>query len=287
MKGVRELHYAMGTLLDVALFGIPEAHGRFLLRRCAEDVRRLEGLLSAHDPVSALSRLNRQAGRGAVRVPRPLWTLLKRCARLQRRTGGTFDVAVGGVLRQGSAGVPRPAFSLPAPGWVALAPGACLDLGGIGKGYAVDRVVARLRRGGVRCAFVNFGDSSLYALGRPPGGERWPIAVRGRQEGAWLGLLWMGEGALATSCTLGRELAPGIGHVVDPRRGQPLRQWRQSTVLAPTATLAEALSTAVLVYGRRWRRLLKRFRGVEVLYVGPRGVPCCTPGLRRFWQESV
>ncbi|HSX78191.1 MAG TPA: FAD:protein FMN transferase, partial [Candidatus Saccharimonadia bacterium] len=167
MKPLRVLHYIMGTLLDCTLFDLPAEQGRCLLSQGVHEVRRLERLLSLHDADSALSHLNRQAGRGPVQVAPDLWQLLCLCAALTRQTDGTFDVSVGALtchestaLSRVSAHVPRPAFDLSADGWVELAPGVCLDLGGIGKGYAVDRLIELFQAAGVSRAFINFGESS-------------------------------------------------------------------------------------------------------------------------------
>ena len=90
--------------------------------------------------------------------------------------------------------------------------------------------------------------------------------------------------ALSTSHSLGKLLATGASHILDPRTGLPLPQPCLSTILAPSATLAEALSTAVLVYGAGWTDLLARFPEVEGLYVGPDAVPHCTTGLAQCFQ---
>src|SRR5712691_10109810 len=164
MKPLHALHYIMGTLLDCTLFDLPAEQGRCLLSQSVHEVRRLQRLLSLHDPDSALSHLNRQAGRAPVQVAPELWQLLCLCAALTRQTDGAFDVSAGALTCHGptalsrvSCRVPRPAFELSADGWVELVPGACLDFGGIGKGYAVDRLVELFQAAGVSRAFINFG----------------------------------------------------------------------------------------------------------------------------------
>jgi thiamine biosynthesis lipoprotein len=180
----------------------------------------------------------------------------------------------------------RPTFVLGADGSVDLAPGTCLDLGGIGKGYAVDRLIELFQTAGVSRAFINFGESSLYMLGAPPDARGWPILVRGLAQEEVLGILWCAHGALSTSHSLGKRLATGASHILDPRAGVPLRHPCLSTILAPSATLAEALSTAVLVSGTGWTELLTRFPDTEGLYVGPDRVLHCTAGLAQCFQPS-
>jgi thiamine biosynthesis lipoprotein len=284
----------MGTLLDCTLFDFPEAPGRWLLHQGVQEVRRLERLLSAHDPKSALSRLNRQAGCGPVQVEAELWHLLDYCAALTHQTDGAFDIGVGTLARRASqtgpatrAGVPRPAFRLCAHERVELAAGACLDLGGIGKGYAVDRLIELWRAAGVARAFVNFGESSLYPLGQPPEEQGWPILVRGLAAEEVLGVLWVRDCALSTSHSLGRNPASGAPHILEPCTGLAVQRPCLCTILAPSAALAEALSTAAIVSGTAWATLLARFPAAEGLYAGPDGVLHCTTGLAQWFQPCA
>jgi thiamine biosynthesis lipoprotein len=291
VKPLRAMHYVMGTLLECTLFDIPEAPGRWLLHQGVQEVRRLEHLLSAHDPESALSRLNRQAGCGPVQVEAELWHLLDRCAALTCQTDGAFDISVGTLTRrecqagpETRVSIPCPAFRLSAHEQVELAAGACLDLGGIGKGYAVDRLIELWRVAGVARACVNFGESSLALLGEPPDEPGWPILVRGLAEEEVLGVLWVQDCALSTSQSLGRNLETGAPHILDPRTGLSIQRPCLSTILAPSATLAEALSTAVIASGTAWTTLLARFPAAEGLYVSPDRVLHCTAGLARWFQ---
>ena len=291
MKPLRALHYIMGTLLDCTLFDVPAAQGRCLLSQGIHEVRCLERLLSRYDADSALSRLNRQAGCGPVQVAPELWQLLCLCAALTQQTNGTFDVSAGALacheptaLSRVSGHVLPPAFGLSADCRVELAPGACLDLGGIGKGYAVDRLIELFQTAGVSRAFINFGESSLYTLGKSPEARGWPILVRGLAQEEVLGVLWCEHGAISTSHSLGKRLVTGASHILDPRTGLPLQHPCLSTILAPSATLAEALSTAVLVSGAGWTELLTRFPETEGLYVGPDRVLHCTTGLAPCFQ---
>ncbi|MFQ5684702.1 MAG: FAD:protein FMN transferase [Candidatus Binatia bacterium] len=292
MKPVREIHYVMGTLMDVVLLGLPQAQGKRLLRQGFQEVRRLERLLSAHDPESALSRLNFQAGRGPVKVDPELWQLLQACQDLHGQTGGVFNVGVGALMdarRQGRTppSGPPPGFHLYSEGWVDLDPEARLDLGGIGKGYAVDRLVEHFTTAGVQRAFINFGESSLYALGDAPDAMAWPTLVQGFDEEDFIGVLYVKDSGLSTSQSLGRS--PGIGgptgHILDPRTGIPLDRPVLSTTLAASATTAEAISTAaVLMDDEGWFDLMARFPNAKGLYLGPRRVLHLTPNLKHCFS---
>lgn len=293
MRTVREIHYCMGTLLDITLFAIHESAARQLLQQCFTEARRLERLLSAHDSASALSRLNRRAGHGPMRIERELWHLLELCAVLSRQTDGTFDIAFGSSGGGDRAALAAPAhetratYHLARPGWLSLDSGVRLDLGGIGKGYAVDRLVAMLQAAEIHQALVNFGDSSLYALGDPPHGALWPILVRGLDDDELIGLLQVSEAAISSSSSCRVEPASGTGHIRDPHTGLPVGTPCLSTIVAPNATLAEALSTAAVVSGTRWADLLARVPGVEGLYMGPERLLRWTEGLQGHFHPYV
>ncbi len=288
MKPVREIHYVMGTLLDIVLLDLPQEQGKRLLRQGFQEVRRLERLLSAHDPESALSRLNFQAGRGPVRVDPELWQLLQRCQDLNRQTVGAFDVGVGALMdacRQGRtpASGPPPGFHLYPEGWVELDSEARLDLGGIGKGYTVDRLVEHFTAAGVQRAFINFGESSLYALGDAADAMGWPILVQGFDEEDFIGVLWAKDFGLSSSQTLSRSPENGSrrGHILDPRTGIPRHRAALSTIVAESATAAEAISTAaVLMDDEGWFDLMARFPDTKGLYLGPKRVLHLTANLK-------
>ncbi|MFQ5657304.1 MAG: FAD:protein FMN transferase [Candidatus Methylomirabilales bacterium] len=292
MKPAREIHYVMGTLLDIVLFDLPQDRAKGLLRQGFQEARRLERLLSAHDPHSALSGLNRQAGKGPVKVDTELWQLLHRCLDLQRRTHGAFDVGVGSLTdlwRQGRSPGPDPprAFHLYSERWVELGREARLDLGGIGKGYAVDRLIERFTAAGVQRAFVNFGESSLYVLGNPPDAMGWPILVQGFDEEDFIGVVWAKDLALSTSQTLGRSLENTWRrcHILDPRTGIPRDRPVLSTIVAESATTAEAISTAaVLTDDEGWFELMTRFPNTKGLYLGPKRVLQLTADLKHCFS---
>ena len=130
--------------------------------------------------------------------------------------------------------------------------GVSVDLGGIAKGWALDRMLPLLRERGIERALLDFGQSSVWALGAPPGAAGWRLLARGPDEGA-LGVLTLSDQALSVSGSLGQWVEIGgrrYGHVLDPRSGLPLERRRQALVVAPNAALAEALSQGAADPGR-------------------------------------
>jgi thiamine biosynthesis lipoprotein len=226
----------------------------------------LERVMSRHDPESTLRHVNAHAGAHGDDVA-PLASALVQARALAAATAGAFDPTVGPLLtlwesaarRQTEPSAGEVADACARVGWRALdvAPrrvsftrlGMSLALDAFAKGVALDQV-ARLVRDRGFPALLNFGESSLLAVGRPPGG-RWHVALRDRR-GGFVGTFTLRDRACSTSAVNGRGWAVGartIGHVVDPRTGQPLERDAQVTVLARSAAVAEALSTALLVLG--------------------------------------
>jgi thiamine biosynthesis lipoprotein len=124
-----------------------------------------------------------------------------------------------------------------------------VDLGGIAKGYALDGMVPLLRARGIGSALLSFGQSSSVAIGAPAESAGWRLLARGPAEEI-LGVLTLRDQALSVSSSFGQWLEIGedrYGHVIDPRSGRPLSRKLQALIVAPDATLAEALSKALLI----------------------------------------
>jgi thiamine biosynthesis lipoprotein len=141
-----------------------------------------------------------------------------------------------------------------------------INLGAVGKGYALDRAAELLRnKWGIGSALLHGGSSSVYAIGQPPGEPRgWPVRLRHPWEDSRsLGTMWLKDRGLGTSAATfqffeynGRKL----GHLLDPRTGRPVEGSASATVAAPTAAEADAMSTAVYVLGAAGADRLTRMR---------------------------
>jgi FAD:protein FMN transferase len=259
----------MGTLLAVTLRA--DARGTGGTEPAAfgtafEVARRAEALLSAHDPASILNEMNRRAGAEAV-VSRDLAAVMRTARRLAHATDGAFDPTVGALLRlwarAARGGVVPSRLAVARAGaavdWRAIEVsgdrtrlarrGVRVDLGAFGKGVALDAIARALTPRGVS-GVLNFGESSLCAVGAAPAAG-WRIILRHPHRG-FAGSFVLRRGACSTSATRGGGLRIGrrvIGHVVDPRTGWPVRGRAQVTVVAASAAVAEAASTALLVLG--------------------------------------
>jgi thiamine biosynthesis lipoprotein len=188
----------MGCTCTVRACGADAPARREAVAAALDEVDRLDRLMSHYRPESPLSRVNREAGKGPVAVDPELFALIAESLRWSRESDGAFDVTVGPLMK--AWGFFQDEGRVPSAGELAAAreavgfrhvvldeeartvrfdrPGVELDLGGIGKGYALDRVVALLRAHGVASALVNLGGSSVYGLGAPPGKEAWEVGVQ-------------------------------------------------------------------------------------------------------------
>lgn len=271
---IRVSRRAMATTFEVALpYGTPDALA------AAEDaldlIDDLEDQLTVYRDHSEVCRLNAAAPAGPVVIKENLFDLLAFAAGLTNETAGAFDVAAGALvkawgffMRQGRVPPPKELADARARSGMRHVvlnaeakavryrrAGLEINLGGIGKGYALDLAADLLRRKwGVTSALLHGGGSSARALGTPPGRPRgWPVAVRHPwDEGRILGTLWLRDEGFGTSAATfqyfeynGRKL----GHLLDPRTGWPAAGTASASVVAPTAAAADALSTAFFVLG--------------------------------------
>ena len=272
---VRVSRRAMATTFEIA---IPQgSHPRAIA--AAEDaldlIDQLEDQLTVFRDHSEVSRLNSHAASGPIHLEVHLYDLLERCAAWTRETEGAFDIATGALTkawgfyhREGRVPLPRErnaAMARTGMKHVILnresravkfrMPGLELNLGAVGKGFALDRAAELLRsRWGVRSALLHGGSSSVYAIGHPPGEPRgWGVKLlHPIEEDRSLGTLWLRDCGLGTSAATfqyfdynGRKL----GHLLDPRTGWPVEGTSSATVVAPTAAEADAMSTAIFVLG--------------------------------------
>ena len=279
----------MGVPWTITLYA-DETTGRRAIAAAFAEVARLERVLSDYDPESELSRLS-ATGPAAEPVPvgADLWRVLERSVAIRDATGGAFDITVGPLTTlwrrsRGSGRLPPPdklavARQAVGPDTLVLDPaaraarllraGMRLDPGGIGRGDAIDRALEILAAQGVSAALVDCS-GDVAVSGPPPGTSGWRIAVRpfgvgGPDEAAAAETLVLVHAAVTTSGDAYQAVEiDGVryGHIVDPRTGLGVRDGPAVTVVAPLATTADALATALCVLGpAEGLAVLERFPG--------------------------
>lgn len=264
---------AMGTRFELLLGPGEAVQLRAIGEEALAEIARLDRQLSAYRPSSDVSWINAQAHHTPVKVEPRLFALLERCQALSSATEGAFDITVGPLMR--AWGFVNGAGSLPdrqarrhaesCVGWkhLHLDPIAStvrfgrrdmrIDLGAVGKGYAVDAAIEILRSHGITSALLHGGTSSVHALGppldypalhiawKPPAGVRHTFDLR--------------DSTLSVSAVHGKAFEAQhrvYGHVMDPRTGAPTTAARAVAVKGSASLECDALSTALLVLGADW-----------------------------------
>ncbi len=266
---------AMACEFEVLLPAGPERNGTQQAVAALDLVDRLESQMTVYRDSSEISQINRTAFERDVEVEPRLFDLLRLAADIHRRTGGAYDITSGPLSKVW--GFYRRAGRMPDDADLAAAmshvgsqrlqfnpdrrtirftiTGMELNLGSIGKGYALDRCCELLEAGGASDFLIHGGQSSLLARGSrsPMGDEGWWIGVRDPlRPGSRLGQIRLCNRALGTSGTGAQffyHVGRRYGHILDPRTGRPTEGVLSSSVLAPSAAEADALSTAFYVLG--------------------------------------
>ncbi len=266
---VRVHRQIMACRFEVVLPG-EDSGATPLAREALDYADRLESVMTIFRDTSELSQVNRGAYPGPAALGPELFGVLALCEQVHRDTDGAFDVTSTPLSR--CWGFLRREGRLPAPGAIdeAMAgvgmqhvhldrecrsvsfdrPGVALNLGAIGKGYALDRLGALLQARGVRRALLSAGSSSILASGG--GVDPWPVDLRSAVTGERLARLHLTQGAVGTSGA-GEQFFEVDGarysHVIDPRSGWPAAGVLSASVITTDAASADALSTAFLIGG--------------------------------------
>jgi thiamine biosynthesis lipoprotein len=292
---------SMASAYAIVAYGADAGALPAILEAGFDEVDRIDRLMSHYKPESPLSRVNREAAAGPVAVDAELFDFLAESLRYARESEGAFDITVGPLMKtwgffRGGGRLPTEAEIEDVRARVGYAhvildanartvrfdrPGVELDLGGIAKGYAVDRVVELLRRAGVAAALVSAGGSTIYGLGAPPGQEAWDVTIQDPTGGERTALtVRLRDRALSVSGSSEKSFERGgvrYSHIMDPRRGRPAQGVLSVAVLAPTGTAGDALDNVFFVQGVDGsRRLLRHWPDTEVIFF--------LPGKKEGWK---
>ncbi|MBN2011801.1 FAD:protein FMN transferase [candidate division KSB1 bacterium] len=265
---------AMGTRCDVVLPNLHPEIAAFIYQEIQVDICLLESKLSRFQTDSPISEINRYAHERAIRVDLELWDVLTTCRHFHFITDGAFDVTVLPLLQKNQA---RYAVEKPKSGFHHVElnsadmsirftrPGMGLDLGGIGKGYALENVKRILQTHNIKRALISFGESSIMAWGNHPHGDHWPVSIRHmRDEKRWVHEFEMKDQALSTSANGFSGNGTSI-HIFDPRAGTPAAISRAVSVVSRSPLEAEVLSTALLVLRKDEQKgVIRHFPGCQI-----------------------
>jgi thiamine biosynthesis lipoprotein len=291
----------MGTRIYVELWLDEAAKGQAAIDAVIASMHDVDALMSTYKPGSQLSRVNARAALEPVAVDRELFDVIRASLEFSELTGGAFDVTYASVgylydyrARQ------RPteaqiAAALPGVNWRNLRldaaartvrfekPGMRIDLGGIAKGYAVDRAIALLQARGVEHAVVSAGgDSRIIGdrFGRP-----WIVGIRHPDDPKRVVTrIPLVDTAMSTSGDYERyfdEQGTRYHHILDPKTGRSASKVRSATILAPTAMQTDGLSKTAFVLGAEAAlEIIEKIPGVDAVFVTPEGKVLYTRGLQ-------
>ncbi len=269
MAEIERARPLLGTRVAIRVAGLGEAAAHRAVERAFEEVEAVHAAMSFHASGSELSRLNREAWRAAVRVGPRTHRVLRFALHVAAASAGRFDpsvaprlVALGVLPEPHDAPPPDPGADwrdviLATAGAVRFRKPLWLDLGGIAKGYAVDRAVASLRKAGARAGAVDAGgDLRLFGPGEHT------VLLRDGAAADAVPLLRLGACAVASSAVPEPDGAAGplrCGLPLDGRGGKPIRAGLGVAVVAPWAWLADALTKVVLADVDRSAGVLRAF----------------------------
>lgn len=267
----------MGTEYAIDLYGTNATRLESAAEQAFDEAKRLDQMLSNYLPDSELSKVNREAYDHPVEVSRELFDLLSACMRYSRESDGSFDITVGPLMKvwgfyKGSGHLPHRAEIRAAMDHIGYknveldathhtvrfkVDGMSLDPGGVGKGYAVDKMVAILRANGVTSAIVSGGGSSIYGIGVPPNDSRgWYVRIRDpKDEKKTASVIYLKDDSVSTSGNYEKFFfAEGklYSHIMDPRTGYPSKGMLSVSVVAPMTLDSEVWAKPYYILGRDW-----------------------------------
>jgi len=268
---------AMGSTYTVELYGFDRVRMEAAVDAALDEARRLDDLLSNYKADSEWSQVNRHAAEGPMRVSPELFELLSACVEYSRESEGAFDITVGPLMKvwgfyKGTGHLPHRAEVMAALTRVGYRhihldakaqtvwfdkSGVEIDPGGIGKGYAVDRMVDVLKQKGFRNALVAGSGSSIYGMGAPPSQPKgWAVDIKDPWDQSKTATeIFLKDMSMSTSGSYEKFFrAEGkiYAHIMDPRTGYPARGSVAVSVIAPRTIDSEAWAKPYFVNGRQW-----------------------------------
>jgi thiamine biosynthesis lipoprotein len=278
--------HAMATRFEIILIGRDNSRLQAAAEEAADEILQLNNQLNCHDCNSDISEINAFAAQKPLKINPQLFRLLKECKTISRQTGGTFDITLGSLIRlwQNDNFSSKDSFSSQIPvasliqeirnqiGYQHVIlneenytvyfdiPGISIDLGAIGKGYAIQKIADNLRQVGITSGFIHGGGSTMFGWGNDPIREKndqkgWLVAIQDpRKAEAFVEIVELQEEALSVSAIHGKSFwAEGkqFGHIISPATGYPVYSPILAAVKCQSALVSDALSTALLVSGEQ------------------------------------
>lgn len=300
----------MGTIVEVTISGSDREKSMDDMDAALREIERLDKLLGNYDQSGDIGLLNEAGYPGGVQVSKEVFSLLERARLISKETAGAFDITVGGLMRlwsfEKSHSVPEDQsldLALNGVGWEKMIldeennriildhPRTNIDLGGIGKGYAVDAAYRILRDRGVEAGIINAGGDLRVWGENPIRSGPWVIGIQHpRKPDELLGVMKLTDTALVTSGDYEKNFMIEdklYHHILDPVTGYPTEGIQSVTVAAGTVEKADAYATALMVMGpKKAERFMAGIPGTEYIIVDSNGGILLSQGLKSVFQEK-
>ena len=302
LKLFKKASLSMGTVFETTIYAPDKYVAEKTFNDVFQEINRLDYLMSNYKKGSVLSQLNKNASSEPTVCNKELANVIEQSLQYSEITDGTFDITIGPLMKkwgffkkQGrvpgkeelesvlesvsykNITVEEKAKKSLAKNPITLKTvyfkntGTQIDLGGIGKGYAVDRAVTVLKQNGISSALINFA-GNIYTFGTPPGKDSWVIGLQHpRKSEGLLGTFEIKDKAVSTSGDYEKFFTiegKRYSHIIDPRTGHPVKGIVSVTIVTGNATRADALSTGVFVLGlEKGMNLIEQLQDVEGIIV--------------------
>lgn len=261
----------LDTLVTIKAYGKNKKRTTQSVDKAFKEMARIEKIANNFDPKSEISMLNKKAGRGPVKISHHLFKMIELSINYHKISGGTFDITIWPLIQLWSFGERKEPPSKSEilnrlslvdtrkvnvdshNQTVSLAPNTSLDLGGISKGYAVDRAIVTLAEEGINSALVTTG-STTRTLGQKPKGQLWKVGIQHpRKPDKLIGIVELDQKSISTSGDYQRFFTKNgrrYHHILNPKTGYPAEGIMSVTIITDqSCTEADILSTGVFVLG--------------------------------------
>jgi thiamine biosynthesis lipoprotein len=302
LKLFKKAALSMGTVFEVTIYAADKYIAEKAFNDVFQEINRLDYLMSNYKKESVLSELNKNASAEPTGCNKELANVIEQSLQYSEITDGAFDITIGPLMKkwgffkkQGripgkeelesvleSVSYKNIIIEEKTKKSLAKNPvtvktvffkntGTQIDLGGIGKGYAVDMAARVLKQNGINSALINFA-GNIYAFGTPPGKDSWVIGLQHpRESEGLLGSFEITDKAVSTSGDYEKFFTiegKRYSHIIDPRTGNPVKGIVSVTIVTDSATRADALSTGVFVLGlEKGMALIEKLPDVEGIII--------------------
>jgi thiamine biosynthesis lipoprotein len=297
----------MGTAIRVELWADDKAAGEAAIAAVMEEMHRIDREMSPYKPESELSRINREAAKRPVPISQEMFDILSRSIEFSKLSGGAFDITFSSVgylydyrhhikptdkeIERALPGINYRHILLDAKKQTVkfARPGVRIDLGGIGKGYAVDNGIALLKKRDIKQAIITAGGDSRVIGDR--GGRPWMVGIRDpRRKDNVVAVIPLINSAISTSGDYERYFeVDGVRyhHIINPKTGRSATGVHSVSVIGPDATTTDGLTKPVFILGpEKGLRLIESIPGIDAVIIDADGKMFYSSGLQNKKQES-